>query len=382
MFEYWFLNNLLAMAIAFMLTGIIIPQILTIAFKKRLFDNPDERKIHNGHVPRLGGIAFVPSIIFAVILTVSIGCKFHNLRMMSAFYGASVPTLVLLCSLMLLFLVGLADDLIGVRYRSKFIFQIVCGLLTIFSGVTLAGFYGFLGVGTLPIWFSWLITLLIVVYIINALNLIDGIDGLCSGLSALALFFYGAVFFFCGEYIYSMLAWATFGTLVPFFYFNMFGDPHRRKKIFMGDTGSMTIGMMIVFLSLEIARITPENQGLALIHIDDVNPLITAYAPLILPLFDVLRVFVHRLLHHRSPFLPDKIHIHHKLLAIGMTQRRALGLILVSAALFMIFNLLVSPYVNVTLLIAIDIIIWTVSNLLLTHVIRRRERRLNCKLYD
>lgn len=375
--EYWFLNNSLALGLAFLLTGILIPQILLIAFRRKLFDNHDERKIHKGAVPRLGGIAFVPSILFSVVLVIGLGLNFENAEMYGALMHSVVPLLFLICTLMLLFLVGIADDLIGVRYLSKLMFQIVCAILTVVSGAAVVNLYGFLGLWLLPNWFGWLTTGFLVVYIVNALNLIDGIDGLCSGLAAIALFFYGSVFYFAGSYIYSMIAWATFGTLVPFFYFNMFGDPERRKKIFMGDTGSLTIGMVIVFLAVEITRLPKGPDILA-----GVNPVIMAFAPLILPMFDVIRVFNHRVQNHRSPFMPDKCHIHHKLLALGVTQRRALGLILLGAVAFLLINLSLSPFVNVNVLVCGDILAWILVNIILTKAIRRREARVGTKLYD
>lgn len=375
--EYWFLNNSLTMAIAFLLTGILIPQILAIAYKLKLFDSHDERKIHKGAVPRLGGIAFVPSIIFSVLLIVGIGFNEGEILMVDALRFSVIPLFFLLCSLMLLFLVGIADDLIGVRYRSKFLFQIFCSVLTVVSGATVVNLYGLFGLWGIPSWLGWIITAFMVVYIINALNLIDGIDGLCSGLAIIALFFYGAVFYFNGYYIYSMLAWATVGTLVPFFYFNMFGQAVKRKKIFMGDTGSLTIGMMIVFLSLEIMRLNVQVKW-----IPGVNPIITAFAPLILPLFDVIRVFNHRVRKHSNPFLPDRSHIHHKLLALGFSQRKSLGLILLGAVVFFMANLLASPYVNVNLLIIFDVLVWSGANVILTRAIRRRERKTGQTLYD
>lgn len=373
----WFLNNSLALGLSLILTGIIIPQILAIAFKKNLFDSHDERKIHKGAVPRLGGIAFVPSILFSVMFVLGLGLIFENGMVAAAMDAYMVQLLFLICSLMLLFLVGIADDLIGVRYISKLLFQIICAVITVISSTAVYNLYGLIGLGVLPDWFSWITTIFIVVYIVNALNLIDGIDGLCSGLAAIALFFYGAIFFFAGYHIYSMLAWATFGTLVPFFYFNMFGDPKRRKKIFMGDTGSLTIGMMIVFLAIEMTNIKTDIK-----FISDVNPIILAFAPLILPMFDVIRVFNHRVQRHRSPFLPDRTHIHHKLLAIGISQRKALGLILIGAVVFLVANYLLSPCMNVNILVACDVIVWVVANVLLTKAIRRRENSTGQTLYD
>ena len=269
--DYWLINNLLTLGLAILLTGIIIPKILTIAFRKNLFDKVDARKIHHGAIPRLGGIAFVPSIIFAVLLTVGIGLKFNSEAMLKVLGPAIVPVLFLVCALMLLFLIGIADDLIGVSYNSKFAVQILCAVLMLVSGVRIDNLYGFLGLHELPLWLSYLGTALLVVFIVNAINLIDGIDGLCSGLSAICLFCYGTLFILTGQYLYSMISWATFGCLVPFFYFNIFGDVNRRRKIFMGDTGSLTLGGIIAVLAILIHKELLLPLLCAIFYVEDLS---------------------------------------------------------------------------------------------------------------
>ena len=193
------------------------------------------------------------------------------------------------------------------------------------------------------------------VFIINAINLIDGIDGLASGLCGVVMLFYGLVFFIIGEYIYALLAFATLGVLVPFFYYNVFGDPTKKNKIFMGDTGSLTIGMMTCILSLKLLNGFPVNPSMQ-------QPII--------PCFDVVRVYLHRVRNGKNPFLPDKNHIHHKMLAIGMKQRTAMITIVLISVCFTLCNILLSRYVDVTLLFMLDIIIWTLGNLWLTRRIR------------
>lgn len=120
------------------------------------------------------------------------------------------------CTIMMLYLVGMADDLIGIRYRAKFAIQIICGLLVIAGGLWINNLHGLLFIHALLEWIGYPITLFAVVFIINAINLIDGIDGLASGLCGVAMLFYGLVFFIIGEYIYALLAFATLGVLVPF----------------------------------------------------------------------------------------------------------------------------------------------------------------------
>lgn len=372
----WVTNDIVSFAIALILAGILIPQILLIAFRKKLFDEVDERKIHKGVVPRLGGIAFLPSVMFAMALVIGVNMRLGDVEAYPALADAVVPMCFMICAALLMFLVGMADDLIGVRYMAKFLVQIIASVLIVLSGLYISNLYGFLWLNQLPDWFAWLTTVFAVVFVVNAINLIDGIDGLASGLSTVALFFFAVVLFYGGDYIFSMLASAAAGTLLPFFYYNVFGDPARQKKIFMGDTGALTTGMILVFCAIAVLHIDNADFG------NSYNPVVMALSPLIIPCFDVVRVYLHRVQRHRNPFLPDKCHIHHKLLALGLNQRMALIVIMLWSALFIVVNVALSPYIDPTTLIATDVVIWTIVNMIMTRMIAQREKRLNLKLYD
>ena len=170
-------------------------------------------------------------------------------------------------------------------------------------------------------------TVLIIVFITNAINLIDGIDGLASGLSSVALLIFTFLFINKGLWSYAMLAAGTFGVLVPFFYYNVFGSVERARKIFMGDTGSLTLGYTLSFLAIKYSQ-----------HNTDIMPytagaFIIAFSTMIIPAFDVVRVVLVRIREGHSPFEPDKNHIHHKLLAVGLSPRKAmLSLLFMSCA--------------------------------------------------
>ena len=374
--QFWLENDLLAFAIAGVLAGIIIPKIILIAFRKKLFDTVDERKVHRGVVPRLGGIAFFPAMLFSVALVIAINIRLDSTTMIEASLESMMPIFFEICAIILLYLVGMADDLVGVRYVAKFIVQIISAILLVCSGMYVSDLYGLFWIHELPMWLSALFTAFIVVFVVNAINLIDGIDGLASGLSTIALLFYSVVFFMGQEYIYSLMAAAMAGTLFPFFYYNVFGDVTKQKKIFMGDTGALTTGMVLVFCAIAVISEKPE-----FLH-NNYNPAMVALSPLIIPCFDVCRVYLHRVSEHRNPFLPDKCHIHHKLLALGLNQAAALLLILGASVAFIGFNVLLSPHTNPTLLLLCDVIIWIVLNMILTKAIRRRERRLGKTLYE
>lgn len=373
---YWIYTDVAVFCVALLLTGIIIPQILLIAFRKKLFDDVDERKIHKGIIPRLGGIAFLPAIIFSICLVLAISAGRTITDISAIFQGTGQSILYLMCAEMLIFLVGIADDLIGVRYKAKFIVQIICALFICAADAYIHNLGGLFWIQEIPDWIGWILSGFIVVYLVNAINLIDGIDGLASGLSGIALISYGIVLSISHQWMLALLAWAQLGTLVPFFYYNVFGNPKKQKKIFMGDTGALTLGVLISFIALNITNI----DSAEITH--HYNNLVLAFSPLIIPAFDVVRVYFHRVRNHRNPFLPDKCHIHHKLLALGLNQRTSLCLILGAAVVFMLINVLLSPYLSATLLLTADVIIWTMANVLLTHIIRKKEARLHTTLYD
>ena len=377
----WTLDELAVFLISAGLSGIIIPKILLIAFRKRLFDEPDERKIHTAAVPRLGGLAFMPSIVFSICLVVGVK-GILDAQGLSAYFGGPsevgdmsemlLPMCFGLCAVMMMYLVGIADDLIGVRYRAKFVAQILAALLLAMGGVRIENFHGFMWLYELPVGLSWAATVLLVVFITNAINLIDGIDGLASGLSGIAMAFYGFVFMHTGHMLYAMLAFAGLGTLVPFFYYNVFGNPAMGKKIFMGDTGSLTTGLILSFLSIEVCSL-PEGS----VYSWDV--MVVAFAPLAIPCLDVIRVFVHRIVRGMSPFLPDKSHIHHKLLALGIPQRWAMTTILATSSALIAANLLMSVHMGPMWVLVIDMVVWVAANWQLTRCIMARQKRLGIK---
>lgn len=362
---FWTVNSILVFVISAFCAGVLIPQILLVAFRKQLFDIPDERKIHQGVVPRLGGIAFKPVVFFSMAFLLGISQLFGYGEFLDGIFHESRTLAFGFCAVMILYLVGIADDLIGIRYRTKFIIQVSCGLMVVGGGLWINDLYGLLFVNEIPDWIGYILSIFAVVFIINAINLIDGIDGLASGLCGVAVLFYGVVFLLMHEYIYAMLSFATLGVLVPFFYFNVFGNPIKQKKIFMGDTGSLTVGIMICILSLRMIHHFPSDS--TEIH---ANPFILAYSPLIIPCFDVVRVYLHRVKNGKNPFLPDKNHIHHKMLAIGMQQRTAMITIVLLSVCFTLCNILLSRCMDVTLLLALDVVVWTAGNLWLTRRIR------------
>lgn len=370
----WLIIDLSVFLCVASLTGVIIPQILLIAFRKNLFDTPDPRKIHKTEVPRLGGIAFFPAILFALLLLFGVGTLSNDSTILYRLHNNLLPLCFTGCGAIILYLTGMADDLVGVKYRAKFVMQAIAAFLVISCGIRIDNLQGFLGIYELPFAASVIITLLLIVFIINAINLIDGIDGLASGLSAIACLFYAYVFLHSNLYIFSAVAMATLGALLPFFMYNVFGNAQKRKKIFMGDTGALTIGLLLSVMSIFTCSIDWVETS----H----NAAVVAFAPLLIPCLDVVRVYLHRIKSGKNPFLPDKTHIHHKLLALGMSQRKAMITIITSSAMLILVNYWLSSYIDITVLFACDLALWLVANIVMTRNIYARERRLAIKLYD
>lgn len=354
--------------IALLLGVIMIPNILLVSYRKRLFDLPDSRKVHTCPVPRLGGISFLPAIVmaFALIMGFRMLCDmpFENIPVQRTLY----EFLFWGVGAMMLYLTGVQDDLIGVGYRRKFLVQILAALLLVMCGDWIHSLGGLFGIYDLPVWLGVPLTIFLIVYITNAINLIDGIDGLASGLCCISLAMLAYMHIYVGQYIYALLALAALGILIPFWCYNVFGNAQKGHKLFMGDTGSLTLGYILSFLVIHQSFVRFDEET-------HTNPsLVIALTTLIVPLFDVVRVVLHRVRNGKSPFLPDKNHFHHKLLRTGMRVHWVMATILFVALFFIVLNMVLLPYFNVTYILLIDIVLWVVFHLYLDVLIQRRQR--------
>lgn len=352
--------------ISFIMGCLIIPRILLISHKHQLYDIPDERKIHDTPVPRLGGLSFFPVIVISISLMMAIRYVLGYDVIFIPERTVLIEFLFLLTGCTILYVVGVGDDLIGVSYRSKFVAQIICGLLLAVSGLWLHDLDGFMGINSLQARYSYPLTIFIVVYITNAFNLIDGVDGLASGLVILALSAFGFIFIKERQLIYALVAFSTLGVIIPFWFYNVFGNQKRGHKLFMGDTGSLTLGFIISFLALRICLTGAEVPNTT-------NHVIVAISALLVPAFDVLRVAVHRIRKGRNPFMPDRNHIHHKLIRAGMPKRYVVITIVSLSLFYMVFNYLINPYLNVTFILLIDFVLWIGLHAILNYFIKKVE---------
>ena len=348
---------------------VIIPRILVISHKKRLYDVPDARKVHTMPVPRLGGLSFFPVILMSMFLVIGFRLYFWDMDTSSLSFNMLYEYLFLFVGMTLLYLVGVCDDLVGVGYRYKFAVQIAAALLLVLSGTWFDSFGGLFGIYSVPVWVGVPFTVFIVVYITNAINLIDGIDGLASGLCCIALSVLSVIFFLRGQYVYALLAICTLGILMPFWCYNVFGNANRGHKLFMGDAGSLTLGYVISFLIIHMSVTNEVSPTLS-------NPyMVIAFSTVLVPLLDVIRVVLHRLREHKNPFLPDKNHFHHKLLRTGMRVRIVMVCIIAISAFFILLNSSLAWRVDITYLFFLNLFCWSILHVGLNGLIKRNRER-------
>lgn len=308
--------------------------------------------MHAGDVPRLGGVSFFPAMMVSVTLMLGFRYYFGLALPLSTEVDFMSEFLFLISALFVIFFVGLSDDLIGVDYKYKFLAQIMAASMLYFAGVMPVGLFGVFGMNEMPTWFMFIVLIGWSVYVVNAYNLIDGVDGLCSGLSSIALFGMGIWFVYISSYVYAMIAFGMLGVVLIFFRFNVMGT---RMKVFMGDTGSLTLGFLIVFLSLKFIQpfALPEDTYMLKC------PLGVVIGLFFIPVFDTARVFISRIKNGHSPFHPDKTHIHHKMLALGFTHLKSTAILLISQGIFVMVNVLMGEVLalNINIVLAIDLFI-------------------------
>jgi UDP-N-acetylmuramyl pentapeptide phosphotransferase/UDP-N-acetylglucosamine-1-phosphate transferase len=292
------LDVLLTAAVAFIITFLAIPIILQVAEKKNLYDIPDERKVHTNPVASLGGVGIFAGFLLASLLSIQ---GYLNPEFQYFFAAALV-----------IFFLGLKDDLMILSASKKFIGQIIAASILIhLGGIRLESMHGLFGIESVSEGFGLALSYLTIIVVINSFNLIDGVDGLASSLGILSMLVFGIYFFAIDQQAYALLSFSMAGSLVAFLIFN-----HQPAKIFMGDSGSLMIGLINSILVIKFINVA--NTPLVAFPVS--SAVAIGFAILIVPLLDTLRVFSIRILNGRSPFTPDRNHVHHLLLDRGLSH--------------------------------------------------------------
>jgi UDP-N-acetylmuramyl pentapeptide phosphotransferase/UDP-N-acetylglucosamine-1-phosphate transferase len=311
------LTILFSLIVSFIIVLVSIPSIVTVAQLKNLNDEPGKRKSHHKAIPNLGGIAIFAGVLIALGLF--------------ADFSRVIEFKMLVVSMVIMFFIGIKDDILVIAPNKKLIGEIIASLVIILLGdIRFTSLHGFLGIHEIPYLASVILTSFVFVVIINSFNLIDGIDGLASGIAIILSSFFGIWFYLVGNIEYAVLSAAVTGSFIAFFRFNVFG---KNNKIFMGDTGSLMLGLLMSFIVVKFNEINAVIQGPYTIK---AAPAVS-FGILIVPLFDTMRVFLIRIARKQSPFRPDKNHMHHLLLRIGYSH---LGATLRIVAVNVIFILL------------------------------------------
>jgi UDP-GlcNAc:undecaprenyl-phosphate/decaprenyl-phosphate GlcNAc-1-phosphate transferase len=324
---------ILAFGIAFLITFLAIPVIIRVAEEKKLVDVPDERKVHTKPIPSLGGIG-----IFA-------GFAVATLIVWPNHVSTPIYLQYIMAACCVIFFLGMKDDIMDISPLKKFIGQLIAAWIVVYKcKLQITGFYGIFGVDTLPQVPSLVLTYVTIVLIINSFNLIDGVDGLSGSLGFCSAVVFSLYFFETNHFGFSVLAAALAGAVGAFLIFN-----HHPAKIFMGDTGSLLLGLLNAVMVIKFIQVASNS---------DVGPMGTITTPaeyvfknapvlgiaiLFVPLFDSLRVFSIRILHGRSPFSPDRNHIHHILLDKGLSHNHVTFFLFLANILFIAIAYLTAP---------------------------------------
>ena len=364
---------ILAFVFSFSIVLYSIPKILLWAITKKLIDKPNKRKVHTEIAARLGGLCFFPAIFFSITLCTIIALFLsEEPNSPFSFYKEilNFRVLYLLTAFFLIYVIGIIDDIKGMRYKKKIIYQIITALLIISSGTWIHNLCGVFGFFEIPAYIGMPLTVLFIVFIINAINLIDGIDGLSSGLSIIITTVFIGLFYCFNKQSSLLLSSALIGMLIPFFLYNLLGV-EKKYKIFMGDSGSLLIGTILSYFAISGSQLGINSSILSV----EGTFLISASA-LLIPCLDTLNVMCHRIKNGKSIFCPDKNHIHHKLMAAGLSQRKTLITILTINIVFLIVNMLLFPLMNINNILFIDVLIYTFIQILISKKIKTVSQKL------
>lgn len=328
------LSALVVLACAFFLTFLVAPVVIEVASRNRLYDRPNQRKIHPRRVSSLGGVAILVGFLITCLFFIP--------------FTSNPEIRLYLATGLVVFLLGLKDDLSDLSAKNKLIGQLFIAAVIIHGGgLRLESMYGFLGINEVPELFSYIITYLTIIVVMNAFNLIDGVDGLASSLAIFSLTVFGAYFLYTAQPAYALLAFSLIGSVLAFLAFNF--PPAR---VFMGDSGSLLIGTVNAILVIRFIH-TASMPG-AVMPVP--GAVAVGFAVLFIPLFDTFRVFSMRLMMGLSPFQPDRKHIHHLLLNRGYSHFQT-SFICVMANIFFLLLAWQFKFLGATVLLVSEMVL-------------------------
>lgn len=321
--------------ISFLVCFYAIPVIITVANKKKLYDIPDERKIHTTPISSLGGLGIFVGFMLGLLLAI------NSVNGINGFQ-------YFIASFMVIFFFGIKDDILVLSPLKKLIGQVLVAAILMFkAGLVITSMHGFLGIHAIDYTLGCLLTLFTVIVVMNAYNLIDGVDGLAGTISVITSSIFGFFFFVNGDLFFSIMAFTFAASVIGFLIYN-----YSPAKIFMGDTGAMLSGAVNVIL---VIRFIETAKGGAVLPIIATPAM--GFGILLMPLLDTLRVFSIRMIHGRSPFSPDRNHLHHMLLDRGFNHIKVTTTIAATAIFFIVLTYLLLP-IGTTWIILTQIVLF------------------------
>lgn len=340
---------LFALVSSYVVARIIVPVVIRVSREKHLMDEPNNRSSHTQKTPSLGGVAIFAAL--AIVFTTA-----------ASLTGQQSQAHLILPSLVILFFIGLKDDILVIDPYKKLGAQVLAGALLIFcTDIRIGSMYGLFGVYELSYAISFLFTLFVIVATVNAYNLIDGIDGLAGGLGIVVCITFG-IYFYVADLLWAAVLCATLiGALISFVQFNF----SQTNKIFMGDCGSLTVGFVLALLAIKFLQINEVSNHITYVR----NAPGLAIAVLFIPLFDTLRVFIHRIASGKGPFHADRNHIHHFVIDRGFSHMQASMILCSANAMIISLSFLAFAQVSVVVsLLFLGVLFMTYS-----IVVRRKK---------
>lgn len=289
----------LVFLISLAVASLVYNPILRFAKRRKLYDNPEERKLQRKPIPVMGGFVV---FLGAMAGSLSYWFQYHS--------WAIIPIQV---AMLLMLIIGAWDDIKGLSPMLRFVIEVaIVVALALVNGYPINDLHGLWGVHGISPWIAWPLTVIGCVGIINAINMIDGIDGLSSGICIMAFGFYSWFFFRAHDFVRAALGVSIVGALIPFFIMNVFG---KRSKMFIGDAGTMMLG--IALCDMVMAMLTKDSACAKRFDDTGLCLIAYAYAVLAIPVCDTVRVMFGRISRGESPFHPDKTHLHHAFIDYG-----------------------------------------------------------------
>ena len=339
----------------FLVVFISIPSIVRVVRTKHLFDEPDERSAHTSRTPTLGGLAIFAGFVISSSLWV-------NVEQMPYFQFVIAACLVV-------FFIGIKDDILIIAPVTKFSGQITAALiLIIFGGIRISNLHGFFGIHEISYITSTLITLLTILVVINGFNFIDGVDGLSASIGIVTAGAFTYWFLWSKNFQLATIALSLIGSLFAFFLFNVFGE---KNKIFMGDTGSLIIGLILSALVIEFNELNTDKTKECSIY---PAPAVS-FGILIIPLFDLMRVMFIRLVTGKPVLKPDKNHLHHQLLQLGLSHARVTLIISIVNLLFIYLVFYTARFISIRRQLLLILIVALVLSYIPPYLLIKRKRR-------